>query len=178
MRHLPTAVLLALGLGFATCGGSSSSTESEKAPAPVLKQQEEPKVVSACSLLTAEEAAAILGEPVEKPSESATGSTVSNCNWMTGSSTSVGILLRRASSKAEAERVYQQAHQQSKSVSGVDPEDISGLGDKAYWAGGHINQLNVFKGNYWLIIMANKGNGADSLAAAKAVAGKALAKLS
>jgi len=141
------------------------------------KPETPPKAVSACSLLTQEEAAAILGEAVEKPTNSATGGTVSNCNWMTPSFHMVGILVRLAASPAEAETVRVEAHRQSKSLSGVDPEDVTGLGEAAYWAGGNINQLNVFKGNYWLIITASKGKASDNLALAKAVAEKALPRL-
>jgi len=172
-------LLLIFPFGFLGCDKSAGTdTGIGIVVKPVISQPDAPpKAISACSLLTQEEATAILGEPVEKPTDSATGGTVTNCNWMTPSFHAVGILVRLASSPTEAETVRTEAHRQSKSVSGVDPEDVAGLGESAYWAGGRINQLNVFKGNYWLIITANKGNEGDNLALAKAVAEKALARL-
>ncbi|HXK59043.1 MAG TPA: hypothetical protein PLP42_04035 [Acidobacteriota bacterium] len=175
-RNSLVVVLVVTLLGF-TCCGREEALETEQPPSPVLLQQDPPKVISACSLLTAEEAAEILGEPVEKPIESTTGNTISNCNWLTASFNSIGILVRRGYNAAEAESAFDLAYKQSKSLSGVDPEDISGLGEKAYWAGGRINQLNVYAGNYWLIIMANPDNSQDPLSVAKLVAVKALAKL-
>lgn len=162
--------------GLPGCGPAPETVETSRPPV-VVQPQTRPKAVSACSLLTQEEAAAILGEPVEKPTDSATGQTVTNCNWMTPSFHMVGILVRLASSPAEAETVRLEARRQSKGLSGVDPQDVTGLGESAYWAGGDINQLNVFKGNYWLIITASKGKANDNLALAKAVAAKALPRL-
>jgi len=177
-RYRLALFLLVAPLTLAGCGHSGGTDTGIGLDKPRVEQPETPpKAVSACTLLTQEEAAAILGEPVEKPTNSNTGGTVSNCNWMTSSFHMVGILVRLASSREEAETVRQQAHQQSKSLSGVDPQDITGIGENAYWAGGNINQLNVFKGNYWLIITASKGNTSENLALAKAVAEKALPRL-
>jgi len=181
-RHMtarsPLAFLLLIfPLGLVGCGNSAGTDTGDIVTPKIAKPDAPAKAVSACTLLTQEEAAALLGEPVEKPTDSATGGTVTNCNWMTPSFNMVGILVRLASSPAEAETVRQEARQQSKSLSGVDPEEVAGLGANAYWAGGNINQLNVFKGNYWLIITASKGNSSDNLSLAKAVAEKALPRL-
>jgi len=177
-RYRLALFLLVALLSLVGCGNSGGTDTGIIINKPRIAQPETPaKAVSACSLLTQEEAAAILGEPVEKPANSTTGGTVSNCNWMTSSFQMIGILVRLASTPEEAETVRNQAHQQSKSLSGVDPEDIPGLGENAYWAGGNINQLNVFKGKYWLIITASKGNGSENLTLAKAVAEKALPRL-
>ena len=176
VRHMFCFVLLVAPLGLASCG-SDTDTAVTRRPSVVTTPEARPTAVSACTLLTQEEAAAILGESVEKPTNSAMGGTVSNCNWMTPSLHMVGILVRLAATREEAETVRNEAHRQSKSLSGVDPQDVAGLGKNAYWAGGNINQLNVFKGNYWLIITANKGKATENLALAKAVAEKALARL-
>ncbi len=170
-------LLLISPLGLVGCGNSAGTDTGIVARPKIVKPEPAVRAVSACSLLTSEEAAAILGEPVEKPTNSTTGGTVTNCNWMTPSFNMVGILVRLASSPTEAETVRQEARQQSKGLSGVDPEEVAGLGANAYWAGGNINQLNVFKGNYWLIITASKGKSSDNLSLAKAVAEKALARL-
>jgi hypothetical protein len=177
MTRYPSALLSLLILfALAGCGSGSDTGIAVERPT-VVTPQAPAKAISACSLLTQEEVVAILGEPVEKPTNSVSGGTVTNCNWMTPSFRMVGILVRLASSPAEAATVRQEAHRESKSLSGVDPEDVAGLGDSAYWAGGSINQLNVFKGNYWLIITATKGKTSDNLSLAKAVAEKALPRL-
>ena len=176
-RYLLALIPLICPAVFVACGNSAKTDPAVVAKPRVVQPDAPPKAVSACSLLTAEEVAAILGEPVEKPTDSATGRTVTNCNWMTPSFHMVGILVRLASSPSEAATVRQDAHRQSKSLSGVDPQDVAGLGESAYWAGGSINQLNVFKGNYWLIITASKGKAGDNLSLAKAVAQKALPRL-
>ncbi len=175
VRCICCLVLLVAVLGLAGCGSDSEKPVTRR-PSVVTTADAPVKPVSACSLLTQEEVAAILNESVEKPTDSATG-PVSNCNWMTPSLHMVGILVRRAASREEAETVRERAHQQSKTLSGVEPKDVAGLGDSAYWAGGNINQLNVFKGNYWLIITASKGKTIENLGLAKAVAEKALARL-
>jgi hypothetical protein len=175
-RHTLCLVFLIAALGLTNCSSDPGPSVTRR-PSVVTTPESRPKAVSACTLLTQEEAAAILGESVEKPTNSAMGGTVSNCNWMTPSLHMVGILVRLAATPEEAETVRNEARRQSKSLSGVDTEDVAGLGENAYWAGGNVNQLNVFKGNYWVIITASKGKSSDNLALAKAVAEKALTRL-
>lgn len=169
-------LLLVTPLFLASCGAAPDKSETRR-PAVVMAPEGPVTTISACSLLTQDEAEEILGEPVEKPTDSALGGKVSNCSWMTPSFDRVGILVRRSATAEEAKTVCEQARRQSKSLSGVDPEDVAGLGESAYWAGGNINQLNVFRGNYWLIITASKGEVGENLPLAKAVAEKALARL-
>jgi hypothetical protein len=61
-------------------------------------------------------------------------------------------LVRKALDSVEAMRVYDEARAQSKGLSDVDPVDVQGLGDRAYWAGGSLTQMNVLKGDAWLIV--------------------------
>lgn len=101
---------------------------------------------TACQVFNAELAGKYLGE-VGAPNEN-NSPLVSNCTY---SSTAGGItLLIKQSNAIEQEG----AITASKDLSGVDPEMVEGLGDKAYWSGGKLNQLNVFKGNDWYIISA------------------------
>jgi hypothetical protein len=51
------------------------------------------------------------------------------------------------------------------------------LGDGAFWVGGTLQQLHVRKGAEQLIITSQPGEGKDPLSVAKAIAGKALARL-
>jgi hypothetical protein len=179
MKNLLVLSSLFCLIWLVACGGGPSGSDGpESAPAPPAAPTAPAAPLSACSLLTIEEAAAIIGEPIEEPNESNSGSTVSNCNWSARSLSGrgLGILIRRAYSDAEAARVYTEARDQSKSLSNVDPQTVSGLGDNAYWAGGNLNQLNVFKGRYWLIIMAMAGQ-EDALRIAQQVAEKALERL-
>jgi hypothetical protein len=54
---------------------------------------------------------------------------------------------------------------------------IDGLGDSAYWSAGSLKQLNVLKGDAWLIITANQGNGIDPLEASKNISHSILARM-
>ncbi|MCC6563807.1 hypothetical protein IT087_02860, partial [Candidatus Uhrbacteria bacterium] len=82
---------------------------------------------------------------------------VSSCSYATNAELPVdvkvaSVLIRKAADVAEALRVYEEARSQSKGLSGVDPVDIQNLGDRAYWAGGGLKQLNVLKGDAWFIV--------------------------
>jgi hypothetical protein len=85
------------------------------------------------------------------------------------------LLVRKASSQAEANQVFADAMAQSKNLSGVAPVKISGVGDQAYWAGGTLTQMNVLKGDAWYIMNVRVPNGneqAKALELAKLVMGK------
>jgi hypothetical protein len=168
--RLVSAIFL---VGFLySCGGGGSTTQTAEPSSPAAARS-----LGACSLLTAEEVKAILGEEA-KPTENGAASTVSSCNWLTPTGTGLGIMLRQASSAGEAEAVYKNALSQSQSVSGVAPQDVSGFGDRAYWAGGKLNQLNVFKGNNWVIISVFfLGPGKEPLAVAKSAAERLIPRL-
>ena len=171
------ALLLIVTAGLASCGGGSGTEPATPDQTAQSAAPAAPKSVGACSLLTADEAKAILGEEAQ-PNEGAGASTVSGCNWGTSSGTGLGIMVRQATSAGEAQAVYANAIGQSQSLSGVPPQDMAGYGDKAYWAGGKLKQLNVFKDNYWVIISVftlRKDN--DPLAMAKAAADKAIPRL-
>lgn len=105
----------------------------------------------ACKVFTAELAKKYLGE-AGTPNEN-NNPTVSNCTY---SSASGGItLLIKSYATDEAAAIERDgAIKASNGLSGVDPEMVEGLGDKAYWAGGKLNQINVFKDRKWYIISA------------------------
>ena len=74
-------------------------------------------------------------------------------------------------------RSFGQARDTSKELSGADPQVIDGLGYSAYWTGGNLKQMNLLKGDAWLIITASTGNGTDPLEASKSVSRKILARM-
>jgi len=172
--RLHLLVTLILTACLLSCGGGSGTQPAEPTestpPAPS-------KPLGSCSLLTADEVKTIMGADA-KPNESGAASTVSNCTWVTESGSGLGIMVRQATSAGEAEAVYANAISQSQGLSGVAPQNMPGFGDKAYWAGGNLKQLNVFKGNYWVIISVfAAGKDKDPLALAKAAAEKAIPRL-
>jgi hypothetical protein len=143
----------------------------------------------ACQLLTKADAEASLGGTVKDPlrnvSQTADGkTTVSDCTYSqplpTGTTDitkigTAGLLIRKAATQAEANQVFADAMKQSKSLSGVDAISINGVGDKAYWAGGSLTQMNVLKGDAWYIVNVHVPGGNEeqkALDLAKTIIGK------
>jgi hypothetical protein len=148
-KRLSFLFLLVLTVALPACGSAS-------APPPTEQEAQEAVSaavpISACSLLSEAEVAGILGEAILETKDTASGNTLSNCTWLTTSFHSLGILVRAGSSGSESQTIFEQALNSSKSISGADPENIEMMGERAYWAGGTLNQLNVLKGNYWIIV--------------------------
>jgi len=136
--------------------------------------------IDACALLTKEDVESFLAEPFGTPATThseAMGSTVTQCRYGTSSGNArVGLLLRQAATADEAAKIFRQARDTSKELSGADPQVIDGLGDSTYWTGGNLKQLNVLKGDAWLII-TSAGSGSDPLEASKTVSRKILARM-
>jgi hypothetical protein len=134
--------------------------------------------LDACLLLTKSDAEELMGEAASSPTSSHVGETVSRCGYMSQSgSKRVSLLVRQASSHNEAVQIFQKAQNKSKGLSGSDPQAVPGLGDAAFWAGGTLKQLNVLKGDAWLIVSAHFGSDNDPLAAGESAAKKILAHL-
>lgn len=137
--------------------------------------------LDACALLGKEDAESFLGEPVGAPATTHTeamGNTVTQCRYSASSGNKrVGLLLRQAGTAEDAAKIFKQARDASKELSGADPQTIDGLGESAYWTGGNLRQLNVLKGDAWLIVTASPGNGTDPLEASKNVSRKILARM-
>lgn len=120
--------------------------------------------VDACDILTASVAQQILGAGATKGDTSAGNVSsddlsVSNCVYTvkTGatpsSSNSVGILARAAKTATGA--ASNQAQFGSAKPAGA--QDVSGIGDKAYYSPTY-KQLNVLKGNNWYIVTNSVGS--------------------
>ena len=132
--------------------------------------------MDASEILTKEDAEAILGKPIENPEVSGAGTTVSTCNYYAADASGIGLLVRSAPDSDSARIIFEQARLQSKSMSFVEPQQIAGLGDMAYWAGGNLNQMNVLEGKYWLIFTVFSGKD-RSLELGKQAAERAIARL-
>lgn len=174
------AGLLISIIGLAACGGpkvqtkNGSDKESSANSGPRSKGQ-----IDACALLTKEDVESFLAQPVGTPATTHTeamGNTVTQCRYSgTSGNKRVALLLRQAASADEAVKIFKQARDASKELSGADPQVVDGLGESAYWTGGNLKQLNVLKGDAWLIITAS--NGTDPLEASKSVSRKILARM-
>lgn len=162
-KLLPLAVLLAVagfgcGRGAPTPTGPNNAATNSAAPSnPIVN-----KKYDSCVLFTKADAEAVLGMKVNEPLHSGAATEdqatiVSSCSYATNGELPTDVkvasmLIRKAADSVEAMRVYDEARAQSKGLSGVDPVDVQGLGDRAYWAGGSLTQLNVLKGDAWFIV--------------------------
>ncbi len=172
-------VLAGLTLGLAACGSkenepqgsdSKSKPEASQPAAPAAAAQAK---INAAEFFTKADAEAVLGSPVSDPTVQGDGVTSSNCTYIATNFSGIGLYVRGGTTPA----TFDQAQAASKSISDVDPVPIAGVGEKAYWAAGKLNQLNVLKGQYWLIITVFAG-GDKSLDLAKQAAEKILPRVS
>ncbi len=176
LLSLPALALLGAG-----CWNSATPVDTA-APVAIMN----PKFDS-CVIFTKADAEAVLGVKVLDPMRNGAMSddgntTVSSCNYPSPAEDPaevkvVGLLVRKAANAAEADKVYMNARAESKSLSGVDAVDVSGLGDKAYWSGGRLTQLNVLNGEAWLIINVQDKTNKNLQAQATEAARRALAKM-
>lgn len=188
----PVAWSLVLGvlmLGLAACGskenepkGPAATNQPQAAQpaapvaeapggaasAPATAAQDKLNVVEFFTKADAEE---VLGKPVNEPSVQDTGGGSANVTYITSDFSGIGLFVRPHTTA----QTFDEAQAKSKSVSGVDPVTIAGLGEKAYWVG-KSNQLNVLKNSHWLIITIPLGD-EKSLDMAKKAAEKILPRV-
>jgi len=162
-------------LGLAACG---SKENEPKGPAPSSKPQAaQPaapaqETVDVAALFPKADAEAVLGKPVNEPSVKDTGGGSANLSYITSDFSGIGLFVRPHTSV----QTFDESQAKSKSLSGVDPVTIAGLGEKAYWVGGKANQLNLLKNGHWLIITIPMGD-EKSLDVAKKAAEKILPRV-
>jgi hypothetical protein len=161
-------------------GPAPGASASGGATAPAAAAR--PRENLACKLLTRDDAEALLGGPVKEPPVTSAMADIGVESWRCGyisvaqnPTKVVTLLAQHWQEPAAARKAYEHAHALSQSVSGQVPETVDGLGDRAYWAGGMVNQLNVLAGSDWLVISGTAGPGLDQLAPAKRAAAKILA---
>lgn len=149
-------------------------TESRAQEAPLATPP--PAAADACTLLSKAEMEAIAGVPMAegaKPSVVPPASadvTFSQCSWPTADGdTPIGVAVR-FSKKGDGAPAYAR---QTAIDSGLKVEDVSGLGDVAFWTG---MQLQVFRGAHLQVVVNVMGH-AGAKDKAIQVARKALAKL-
>lgn len=136
----------------------------------------------ACQLLTRDDAEALLGGPVLDPPVTSRMADIGVVSWRCGYLSAaknptkvVTLLANRWQEPGGVRRAFEHAHALSQTISGQAPENVDGLGERAYWSGGKVNQLNVLRGRDWLVISGTSGPGFDQLGPAKAAATKVLA---
>lgn len=153
-KFLPLiAVIVLTGAG---CASAAPATNTATNPSTAIQNK-----YDSCALFTKTDAEAVLGEGVNEPTPDKTlinSNTVitSGCTYATSAAKPSDIkvahlLIRKAKDSTAANTVFDAAIKLSKSLSGVDTVDVQGLGDRAFWAGGALNQLNVLKSDVWLI---------------------------
>jgi hypothetical protein len=172
------AALLA-ALAFTGCG--RPARPEGRAPVPAAAATPDTaSPTDACALIPQADAEALLGGPVAPPTTNAdepAGNAVSQCAYASPTSHRyLTLLVRRSPTTAEAAAAYDRSRSAARALTGSDPLDVSGIGERAYWTGGTFRQLNVLQKNAWLIVSADLGDGRDRLEGAKAVARRALAR--
>lgn len=134
VRALAVLFVAAAALvAFAACGGGDDGNDKPKATQPSGGESptdepdgQTPGDVTSCDLVSKEEAADILGEPVDDADTGAAACVYSASSI--DSFASVGVSLLSLENEDAANTVFDEGKAQ------VDaPEDISGLGDEAYW---------------------------------------------
>jgi hypothetical protein len=135
----------------------------------------------ACRLLTRDDAEALLGGPVLDPPVTSRMADIGVVSWRCGYISAaknptkvVTLLANHWQEPAGVRHAFEHAHALSQTISGQAPENVDGLGERAYWSGGKVNQLNVLRGRDWLVISGTTGPGLDQLGPAKAAAAKIL----
>jgi hypothetical protein len=136
----------------------------------------------ACELLTPADVEAVTRDAsgsLSSTLEDAVGKDPTQCAYSLGGDATarmIGLSLRRAPGAEEAASQQRAAEAGLRSIAaGAPVEELPGLGDGAFWIGGRIDQLNVRRGETLLVLTVQLDK--DPLGTARALAGKALARL-
>jgi hypothetical protein len=167
-----------LVLGAAACGGSGSPNGAESPGVPTTASPTAPVVVSGsgpCALVTQDEATQVFGSTVPPSSRrsvsfSVGGTTIEEQVCFFGSE----VIVARFDLGSAASGLFAQYRDSLSSES--DFEQVSGVGDEAFFAKG---QLNLRQGGTGLIVDVgqNTGQTSDEQAKEKALAAIALGRL-
>ena len=145
------------------------STESPESP--------ETPTVTACDLVTEDEGAAVLSEAVNDPVEqvispgSAETAAMSMCTVQ--ATATPGKTLSISFRRSPVSDYTPDAVRQTLTDSGVTAEDVTGVGDAAFWG---ASELHVFFGgnSYLGVNVRGLDDGPEALARAQEVAERAL----
>lgn len=165
------ATLLAVVL-LAACSGSNSSATVPSDTTPDVAPVADIATPDACKYLTKEIAETVVGPIDSAPKTDGTSGAIGNCMYLSKDFSAVSLLIKANTSADE----FQKGFEMSKSISGVDPVKVDGLGESAFWAAGKLNQMNILKGGNMMIVMIMGVKG-DFQAVAKDVADKVLAAM-
>lgn len=136
----------------------------------------------ACELLTPADVDAVTRDAsgsLSSTLEDAVGKDPTQCAYSLGGDAAarmISLSLRRAPGAEEAASQQRAAEAGLRSIAaGAPVAELPGLGDGAFWIGGRIDQLNVRRGETLLVFTVQLDK--DPLGTARALAGKALARL-
>lgn len=138
--------------------------------------------IKACELLTLEEAdpqGALGLSPVGNAVDAAVGTETAKCSYGTVDLPVkvVSLEVRRFADAGAARSAQRAARGMLRGLAAAEPEDLSGLGDAAAWAGGQLDQLHLQDGDTRLIVTVEVGDEATRSTRARAIAAQALARL-
>ncbi len=171
---LPSAAVVLLIVS--ACGGGSGDTRSdgtgrgETAAAAVSSGP-----ADACAALPAAAVQEVLGVPVRDSlalsMQSEGALQMSQCNYATAENAAAASLMLRRRAEGETTERMSGGVRQTFTESGIAIEDVSGIGDLAFFAS---NQLHVFVGVWYLVVSPMPSGGVDQ---ARALAERAMGNL-
>lgn len=165
--------VMAAGAALAACGGNDGSAPADgerEAAAPAAGPESGSETsgpggfdyADACSFLGADKVAAVVEQAVGKAELgskiAATGSSAgfSTCTYTLADGTQLSLMTRWSPvAEVNAETVKGQRDQQEKEY-GLKTEDVTGVGDIAFWTPSS-SQLNVFSGAQKYLIFTLMG---------------------
>lgn len=166
----PAATVTSEANGEGSSDGGFGSGEGTSTPSASNSGSGGSETTDPCSLVTKEEAEAALDKPVadgEKP-EVAQGLI---CQFVGTEGTQVWQLQVLVTQTTNEQTMQTSFAAAKESVADANPEDVSGLGDEAFWIP-DAKQLNIRQGRFYLIV-----SGDASLEALRDVAEQALDRL-
>ena len=174
----PALILAAL---LAACGGGDAL---EDAPQGAMI---DPASLNACELFTVQDALQFNGgRPVAPRSSTFDDASRSGnpltCSFNTAVATPdqpqvLGLEIKPARSPEAAARNMESSRTMLKRLSDGEIQEVPGLGEKAMFTGGTLQQLYVLKGNLVLVITAQTDNQPRSIYIAKLIAQRVLQRL-
>lgn len=169
---------LALALLLAACGRESTAPEGATI---------DPATLNACELFTVADALQLNGgQPVAPRSSTFDDASRSGnplaCSFNTAVATPdqaqvLGLEIKPARSPEAAARNLESSRAMLNRLADGEIQEVPGLGEKAMFAGGSLNQLHVLKGNLVLVVTAQTENQPRSLYLTKLIAQRVLERL-
>lgn len=173
---------LTLALLLAACGGGSDAPDGAPEGAAF-----DPASLNACELFTVQDALQFNGGQAVAPRSStfddaARSGSALTCSFNTAVSTPdqpkvLGLEIKPARSPEAASRNLESSRTMLKRLTGGEIQEVPGIGEKAIFVGGTLNQMHVLKGNLVLVVTAQTDNQPRSLYIAKLIAQRVIQRL-